>query len=397
MERVIWAGDAVAPTGFSRVTHNVIDRLKQKYEFHILGVNHWGDPHDFDYKIYPAYLSGEPYGFQRLPAMIKSLKPKIVVLFNDTWIINEYLRYIKAANLDLKDVKIVAYFPVDHENIDPRYFKEYDIVDEVCTYTKFAEAQFRNSYRRMHDKDRDVTIVPHGVDLKTFYEMDMKECRRGLYIKEDLDTFMDSFVVFNGNRNSPRKRYDIFLQAFSMFQRGKDDVKAYCHCGLLDEGLDIIRFTTDYGFKNKLVVSTTTKEMPGVSDKMLNKIYNCANVGVNTSMGEGWGLVAFEHAATMKPQIVPNHSACAELWKDIGIVVDVLNQPPHVTPRLNAEFRIPDTYKLLEAMEMVYADWRSGGVAARAMAEKAYETISSHEYSWEYASDTFDKIFRKLL
>lgn len=32
-------------------------------------------------------------------------------------------------------------------------------------------------------------------------------------------------------------------------------------------------------------------------------------------MGEGWGMVSFEHVATGAVQIVPDRSACGKLWK----------------------------------------------------------------------------------
>ena len=54
---------------------------------------------------------------------------------------------------------------------------------------------------------------------------------------------------------------------------------------------------------------------PVVSDAALNRIYNACEVGLNTSAGEGWGLVAFEHGATRAAQVVPRHSACEELWE----------------------------------------------------------------------------------
>jgi D-inositol-3-phosphate glycosyltransferase len=53
-------------------------------------------------------------------------------------------------------------------------------------------------------------------------------------------------------------------------------------------------------------------------DRELNLLYNACDVGINTSMGEGWGLVSFEHGATGGAQIVPEHTACAELWADVG-------------------------------------------------------------------------------
>ena len=35
-----------------------------------------------------------------------------------------------------------------------------------------------------------------------------------------------------------------------------------------------------------------------------------------------WGLIAFEHGATVAPQLVPNHGACAELWEGSALMLD---------------------------------------------------------------------------
>jgi hypothetical protein len=51
-----------------------------------------------------------------------------------------------------------------------------------------------------------------------------------------------------------------------------------------------------------------------VSDRELNLLYNACDVGINTSMGEGWGLVSFEHGAAGAAQVFPDHTACTELW-----------------------------------------------------------------------------------
>ena len=49
---------------------------------------------------------------------------------------------------------------------------------------------------------------------------------------------------------------------------------------------------------------------PGaLSDADLNRLYNACAIGLNTSAGEGFGLVSFEHAATGAPQVVPDHDA----------------------------------------------------------------------------------------
>ncbi len=398
----MWVGDAVVPTGFARVTHSIIDRLKDKYEFHVIGVNYWGDPHGYEFSIYPAVYNNqlEPYGYERVPDLVEKIKPDILVLFNDPWILDSYLRTLKKSKVDLEKLKIVAYFPVDSENIDPRFFGDFDIVDVVCTYTEFGKEQFLRSFGRLTDTKKEVSIIPHGVDLKKFhpYERVLEQSATAVAREKLLgEKHKDAFIVFNGNRNSPRKRFDIFLHAFRIFAEDKEDVRVYCHTGLVDQGIDIIRFCVDYNIKDKLIVTTTSNSTPGVTDEDLNTIFNAVDVGVNTSMGEGWGLVSFEHAATMTPQIVPNHSACRELWQDIGIIYDVIDQPAHITPRLNCEFKVPDVYKLVEAFNYAYNDWKNGGKELKNLAKKAYKTISKYNYSWDYAADRFDEIFRNIL
>ena len=53
----------------------------------------------------------------------------------------------------------------------------------------------------------------------------------------DTPDFQDSFIVFNGNRNQPRKRIDITMKGFARFANGKpNNVKLYLHMGVEDAG-----------------------------------------------------------------------------------------------------------------------------------------------------------------
>jgi glycosyltransferase involved in cell wall biosynthesis len=51
--------------------------------------------------------------------------------------------------------------------------------------------------------------------------------------------------------------------------------------------------------------------------EQLNKVYNAVDVGINTCLGEGWGLVNTEHAATGRPQLVPDHTSLKEIFSDV--------------------------------------------------------------------------------
>ena len=54
---------------------------------------------------------------------------------------------------------------------------------------------------------------------------------------------------------------------------------------------------------------------------VINYIYNFCDVGLNSGLGEGFGLPNAEHASLGKPQIVPDHSALSELYSDCGLLV----------------------------------------------------------------------------
>jgi hypothetical protein len=56
-----------------------------------------------------------------------------------------------------------------------------------------------------------------------------------------------------------------------------------------------------------------------IDDASLCALYNACAVGLNTSLGEGFGLVSFEHAATGAPQLLPDHAALRELWGDAAV------------------------------------------------------------------------------
>ena len=99
--KLLVVGDGVAPTGFSRVLHSVVDRFNpEEYEITWLAVNHYGDPHNYSHNIYPAMGNGnfsDPYGYSRLEDMcIKIAKPDVIFFLNDIWIVDAYVEQLKA-------------------------------------------------------------------------------------------------------------------------------------------------------------------------------------------------------------------------------------------------------------------------------------------------------------
>jgi hypothetical protein len=46
-------------------------------------------------------------------------------------------------------------------------------------------------------------------------------------------------------------------------------------------------------------------------------VYNAADIGINTCIGEGWGLVNTEHGAAGVAQLVPDHTSLAEIFDEL--------------------------------------------------------------------------------
>src|SRR5262249_30722596 len=77
---VLGGGGGGDPTGFARVLHGLLGRLHGAYEFHHLGVNYNGQPHDYPWQIYPADTGNDMWGVRRVRELVERLNPRLVFL-----------------------------------------------------------------------------------------------------------------------------------------------------------------------------------------------------------------------------------------------------------------------------------------------------------------------------
>jgi D-inositol-3-phosphate glycosyltransferase len=96
------------------------------------------------------------------------------------------------------------------------------------------------------------------------------------------------------------------------------------HTDTRQRGCELLPLVHARGIRDRLLSTSMAAGAPEVADHQLNLIYNDCDVGLNTSVGEGWGMVAFEHGATGAVQVMPRHSACEELWPGAGVLLEAL-------------------------------------------------------------------------
>lgn len=373
MKRILVCGDGVTKTGFSTVLHNIIKGLpRRKYDVHHLAINYYGDPHEYNWKCYPASLKGDLWGFNRIQEFADKKLDGIFIL-NDLWVVQKYLEKIKKTFAVIPP--IVIYTPIDSKELDFMWFEHYDIVSKLVVYTKFGYDEIVKTVPEIIPE-----IIQHGVDSKSFYKLDVpkSELRKKLFSgeKEDL---INSFMILNANRNQPRKRIDLTIEGFAKFSENKPkNVKLYLHMGIKDAGWDILKLAYRYGIDDRLIITSTESVVQQISETKLNAIYNSADVGINTSFGEGWGLVNHEHACTGAPQLVSDHSSLHELYEDCGILIPA--KYPHRNTDSLTIGATSDTDDIAAALEKIYTD----RTLFEELSRKSIDKFTSKVYSWEY-------------
>jgi D-inositol-3-phosphate glycosyltransferase len=116
----------------------------------------------------------------------------------------------------------------------------------------------------------------------------------------------------------------------------------------------------------------------------VNLLYNACDVGINTSMGEGWGLVSCEHGAAGAAQIVPDHTACAELWRGHAQLIPLARSYiPEFSPLEMGEVSAQGVATALDAL---YSD----PVRRQELARAAVASAQNPAYSWDEITRQFD-------
>lgn len=309
MKRLLWIGDAVAATGFSKVTHKVLEHLKD-WEIFVLGLNYYGEPHDYPYKIFPCV---DPYrnarnmfGFDRMGEMIQYYAPDLIVVQNDPWNIPTYLKY-------KGDVRMVAVVPVDGHNVGGNGLN--GLVHAIF-WTEFGRGEAETG-----GYTGKSSVIPLGVDRSLYhpFEISKKELRIQQALPERLH---DAFIVGNVNRNQPRKRLDLTISFFCQWVKDYNIPDAYLYLHAAPTGemeYNLSQLMEYYGLAARCVTFIPNVGH-GIPEQRMPVVYNTFDAQISTTQGEGWGLTTLEGMACGVPQVVPNWSAYKEWVPEIMTV-----------------------------------------------------------------------------
>jgi glycosyltransferase involved in cell wall biosynthesis len=319
------------------------------------------------------------------------VKPGIVFLMGQPVWLSPLIRTLQPYRHSLR---VVLYAPFEGNVTNVAAIRPLQMVDNCILYTECARSSVLSLAADLMSQDPAfrlpaLHVLPHGVDTGIFRPLPQSraEIRRWLFPQHP--ELQDAFILLNANAPYPRKRLDLTVQAFAQFAQGKtDDIFLYLHLPRADERLcrplrECIRAA---GMGHRTLINLVNPEGERLADAELNVLYNACDVGINTAMGEGWGLTSFEHAATRAAQVLPEHTVFIEHWTGAAELVEIAGKEYFFHE--HAEMYVASPEDAGRKLERLYRD-----PAYRcSLAQSAYARATSKAYQWNVIGQRLNEI-----
>jgi len=326
MRILFFATYPTQPTGYGRIGNILSNALAAAgHDVHYLGISHFKDS-AIERDVHPFIQlidalaerkegSSEMYGVDIICEKIAQIKPDLVFIYNDVIVINRILNEFIRTKIE-KNFKLCIYLDLVYTYQRLLYFQNIQAwADRIYV---FSECWQRNLVA-LGLSPTKIAILPHGFDTEVFQPRDTVEC------KALMGFAPDDFLILNSNRNAYRKAHDITIEAFLIFLlKYEYNPRIKLFLNMLTESpqgynlLELIEISclnrgADYEkvVLNHIFIRNSNLYL---TDEKLNTLYNAADAGLNTCLGEGFGLCNLEHAALGKPQIVSQVGGLADIF-----------------------------------------------------------------------------------
>lgn len=250
------------------------------------------------------------YGCRDLNKTINEINCDYVFILCDLWhqqiLINQINKNNKRWN-----GKIMAYIPIDLVHLNK------EILDFKCHAIIVTNKDTENEIKKILPNQRTY-ILPHMI-IDDFYEIEDKNEIIELKKKYLGEENVDKYIIGAINANCIRKRWDILIDAFCQYHAFNNNsilfIKTNCLNNIENNnGFDfnnLIKYNCEkYNIKDEVIKINIDR----LSDKELNEVYNVADIFINSTDGEGFGLTPFEAARAKKITILPNNSCFKEFY-----------------------------------------------------------------------------------
>jgi glycosyltransferase involved in cell wall biosynthesis len=250
----------------------------------------------------------EGFGFNKIHEYLEMVNPDVVMIYNDPLIIHRFIESMKF-DKEKSPYKLWLYVDQVYEGIAMPLIESMNKnAHRIYCFTPYW-ADIYSKYGSFSD----IRVLENAVDTTLFSKI--SEGVRNA-VRSSMNLPSNAVLMINVNRNSHRKRHDLAIMGFAELitrdpskpyyymvvtglnaqQGAYHDINRIFTMELKRRGVDPIDFA-----KRLMLVDTSSKPLP---DSAINELYNTADIGVNTSDGEGFGLCQIEHLYTGAPQLV---------------------------------------------------------------------------------------------
>ena len=339
--RISWLSNApFCATGYGSQLKLVLPYLKNLgHEQSVQAFyGHQGSPINYnDVVVYGSVA--HPFGMDVVRAHANNFKADFVLSNMDAWVIEPAMFF---------EQKWVAWFPIDSEPIPPLVLEKVSQAWHRIVWTEFAK-------REMDKAGLDYDYIPYAVDTELFQPGDKKQAREIAHMPQD--KFIVGMVAMNKGY-PPRKAFYQNIEAFKLLHDKHPDTMLYMHT--LDgsrpngEVVDLVAFCKSLGLKvgEDVVFAEQYSYVIGYPDAAMVTLYNCFDVHLLVSMGEGFGMPQLEAQACGVPVICGDWTTMPELlfsgWK-----VEKKDATPLYTLQNSYQF-IPHVKAIADRLEQAY-------------------------------------------
>lgn len=378
-------------TGYARIGHILLNDLAARgHEVTHFAFQQY--PQGVDRPLHPSInvidvqaKAKQTFGYDIVAQEIAAIQPDVVLVYNDVVVTSQILNALRGLP---KTYTFVSYLDLVYPYQD---WKLIQYIQDNADHIFVFSDRWKSNLVTMSVPAKKIDVFPHGFDDTRFTPIPKDEARDRLRLQKD------DFIVLNTNRNSYRKALDVTVRSFLTFWKAvgcPSHVKLMLNCRMdIAEGYDMLHVIRIECLKLSLdferVIQHTILQLgtPGlVSDETLNLLYNACDVGINTCLGEGFGLCNVEHGGLGAPQIVSNVGGLADIFGGRCPTIDPLG---HITlarciDTHSGEIAIPDAAAFANALQTYYEDPQRMASDGSKVREHIRET-----YAWPSLLETF--------
>lgn len=397
-KKVLMLSDhALSVSGVGVQSRHLINGLVAKggWSFRQFGAAIKHDNYDV-VQVNPDFIVKPVDGFGNIEMIRQALaaeKPDVLLIFTDP----RFFVWLWSIEDEIHQICPIAYWHVWDNGPFPEFNAPYyEATDLINCHSHMTYELIKDRY------PGKVNFVPHTLPGDVYFKMEKSDIRDAK-IKAFGYQNRDTFIAFWMNRNARRKRpNDVLLSWKKFLDMNKDDSGNYPDALLLmhtdpndNEGPNLTATSEMLGIAEKVAFSTARLDF-----SQINTLHNMADVCVNMSYAEGFGLATLEAMQTGTPIIAVKTGGLTRQVVDHrdqtenGVALDVKVRSlvgSQTVPYIFEDYA--DSTDVAAAIDKIF---KLNDDEKEALSQKVLDYVSS-EFNYKNMIDEWDRTLNEMI